>query len=172
MARTFTGIGDEDLLIVRCGVPKYLADIPGPISIVDEQAVTTSRQSAIRPHQRLGSRALQERPCFRVNRSAQEIVARGIADVEFNRGIKRGEFNQIRLAKVAIFCRRINSERFFAQLAYISCGRDSEDTARHSSNRAALECYAARAHLRGFSITITRTDGFLAVIQAMVGNLE
>ena len=53
--------------------------------------------------QRFRRGALHKCARLRIDRSAQEIVGRGVANIELDRGIERREIDQIRLAKIAGF---------------------------------------------------------------------
>lgn len=57
--------------------------------------------------QRLGSGALEEGPGLGVDGRAEEVVGRGVADVETDGRVKRGEIDEVRGKEVAGFARRL-----------------------------------------------------------------
>src|SRR5580765_2711797 len=70
---------------------------------MDKQAVTEGLKFVEGPNKCFGGGALHERASLRVNRRAEEIVGRCIADVEMNGGIESCQFDELWLAKGAIF---------------------------------------------------------------------
>ena len=88
--------------------------------------------------QRFRRGPLQKGSRLRVNRSAQKIVGRRIADVELDRRIKRGEFHEVRLEKIAGFRGRMICERLLPKLREILDRREAEKFRRqHPQWRAA-----------------------------------
>ena len=63
----------------------------------------------------LGGGPLQESARRSVNRSAEEVVGGGVADVELDARVERRDIHQVRPAKVARLPRRLGGERFRAQ---------------------------------------------------------
>jgi len=72
----------------------------------------------MRPHQGFGSGPLHERPGLLVHRAAQEIIGRGIADIEFDGWIKACELHQIRNSEVPVFFGRLKAKCGLTQLIY------------------------------------------------------
>ena len=90
------GIGDEDLLAFRSGIPEHFGDIPRAVSVVDQQAVALRLEASLYPQQRFRGGALQESPGLIVKLRAHKIVGCGIADVQVNGAVQRLDFHQIR----------------------------------------------------------------------------
>src|ERR1700674_3873383 len=47
MTRSFSRVGDENFLVVRRRVPENFGYVPGPVSVVNKQAVTQRLQLAV-----------------------------------------------------------------------------------------------------------------------------
>src|SRR6185295_15973932 len=75
---------------------------------MNNQSVTLLTKRAMGAPQRLGGWPLQESARFAIDRATQEIIRRGITDVEFDRRIELDQLNQIGLAKDAFFVRRLS----------------------------------------------------------------
>ena len=64
----------------------------------------------MRAQQGFGGGALHEGARLRVDGRAEKIVGGGVANVELDGGVELGEFDEIGLAKVAGFDRRLGGE--------------------------------------------------------------
>src|SRR5436305_13891710 len=84
VARALRGIGYENLALGWRGVPENLRYIPRTIGVVNEQSVAVGLEVDERVREGCSRWALEEGACLRVHRSAEEIVVRGIADVQMN----------------------------------------------------------------------------------------
>jgi hypothetical protein len=73
---------------------------------VDEQAVAVGFKAAQRAHQGFGRGTLKEGAGLGVDRRAQEVVFGGVANIEVNVRIERGELDEVRRAKFAVLARR------------------------------------------------------------------
>ena len=79
-------VGDE------CGVREELPKPPlrfrRPIGVEDRQSVALLHQIAMGPQERPRGGTLEERSGRGVNRSAQEVIRRGIANIEFDPAVE------------------------------------------------------------------------------------
>ena len=93
---------------------------------MDNQAVALRLELAMGADESLGRGPLQKCARLRVNGRAEKVVGGGIADVEFDGGIERDQFNQIGLEKCPLLARRLLFERLCAQFLYRTKRRDVE----------------------------------------------
>ena len=117
VARTFRRIGDEHLLVVRRRVPEHFRHIPGPVGIVQDQAIAILAQLGVNPHHRLRRRPLQERPRLVVQLNPHEIVRGRVANIQPDRGIQLRHFHEVRLPELAGLDRRGRRQRPLPQLS-------------------------------------------------------
>src|SRR5271163_3023453 len=106
VARTLRWIGDEDFAFGRSGVPENFGDVPGTIGVMNQQAVPERPKFVEGADKSFGGRSLQKRASLRVDRRTKKIVRGGVTDVEMDSGIKSSQFDELRLAKVAVFVGR------------------------------------------------------------------
>src|SRR5579859_1758441 len=99
VARALAGVGDEDALVGWCTVPKHFRDVPGPVGVVNQQAVTHGVQLLMRAHQSFGGGALHESTRVRIEDSPHEIVGSSVANVELDGRVERRQLHKIGLAK-------------------------------------------------------------------------
>src|ERR1035437_10130995 len=116
------------------------------------------------PHHRLGCRPLHESPGLLVHRAAQEIIGRGIADIELDSWIQGCEFHQVWRSKVSVFSGRLQRKGDLAQLIYRLQRLDAKYFAVFRPDRAALEDDIAYFHFRGNPVLVTRKDEVFMVI--------
>src|SRR5712671_626113 len=88
VSRALRGVGDEYLTLVGRSVPENLGHVPGAVSVVNEQAVAETFEMKKSAHKSFGCGALEKGAGLRVDRGAEEVVGRGIADVEVNGGVE------------------------------------------------------------------------------------
>ncbi len=81
-------ISDENLFVVRRGIPEDFRDVPRPVAIVDKQTVSLSLEFAMGAKQCFRRWPLEKGPRLGVNGRTQKIVRGGVADVELDRGIE------------------------------------------------------------------------------------
>ena len=77
------------------GIPEHFRHVPRTVGIVYQQAVATRPQRSRCPHQRERGGALQERVGRRVEDAAQEVVGRGVADVEMDARVERCGLDEV-----------------------------------------------------------------------------
>ncbi len=83
------------MLVGRRRVPEDLRDVPGTVRVVDQQPVAFGGERAVDADERFRRRALQERACLLVERSAEKVVRRRVADVETDRRIEGDHLDEI-----------------------------------------------------------------------------
>src|SRR5262245_21510081 len=83
-------------------------------------------ERAVCPEKCLGGRTLKKRPRLRVHRRADEVVRRGIANIELDGGIERRELHQIRRAMRSRFNRRLGRQCLGAKLGHGAHRRQSD----------------------------------------------
>ena len=173
MPRPLGRVGDEDVLLRRRRVPEHLGDRPRPVGVVDQQPVAALREPAVGFHQGLGGGALQVGlGRRRVERGAEEVVRRGVAQIELDRRVEGTQFDQIDLAEFALLARRPGGLDFPQQFRDRPLGLDAEGAAVLAVEPPALEDDARRFHLGRLAGRAAGEDQFLAVIQPVVGELE
>src|ERR1043166_461838 len=69
-----------------------------------------------RAQERLGRGTLQKGSCLGVNGRAEKIVFRGVANVQMNGSVQRGELHKVGRAKFSGFVRWFSRQRLFAKL--------------------------------------------------------
>src|SRR5262245_57578863 len=102
MARPLARIGYELFLVLRRGDPEDFGHRPRAVSVKNEQPVTSVAQLAIGALQGFGGGALQKGAGFFVYRAAQEIVRRGVTNVELDRLVELRELDQLGFAEIAL----------------------------------------------------------------------
>src|SRR6266849_1485383 len=113
MPRSFRGVGYENFLVSRRGVPENFGHIPRPVGVVNEQAVPERLQLAVSANDRFGGRALHKRAGFGIEDGAEEIVGRRIADFKSDGRVELCQLHQIRPAKLSSLWRWLRGPRFF-----------------------------------------------------------
>src|SRR3989442_8937504 len=93
-------VGHEVMLGGGSFHPEHARDPPGTVAVEDNERVTILLDCLLDPAKGLGSGSLQERSRLPVNGPAEKVAGRGVADIELNRGIDRGYFDEIGLAEV------------------------------------------------------------------------
>src|SRR5689334_21431960 len=124
VAGTLRGIGNEDFSFGRRGVPENFGDIPGTVGVVDEQTVAERFELVEDGKESFGGRTLKKGTGLRIDGNAEEVVGCGIANVEVNGGIERGEFDQVRVAEGSFFRGRGGGEGFAAEVGDGAGGSD------------------------------------------------
>src|SRR5262245_1526986 len=168
VARALARVGDEDALRGGRRLPEHLGHVPGPVGVVDEQAVALLGESMVRAHQRLGRRALQEGARRLVDRRLQEVVRRGVAHVEPDRRIEGGDLHEIALVEVAVFFRWRGGQRLAPQLLDWSMELDREVVRVLALKRAPDELDPGRGHAGRAPALVAVEDEPLPVIEAAV----
>jgi hypothetical protein len=112
--------------MTRPSIPKDFCDIPRAVTIVNNQAISTSFEFAMGAKHRFRRRPLKESPRLGVYRGPQKIVRGGVPDVELDSGIKFDEFHQIRRTEGPLLVWRLGFERLCAQLLHRLQRRDME----------------------------------------------
>ncbi len=79
----------------RCRVPEHFRHVPRPVRIVDQNPIPERPQDPRRPHEGERRRPLQERAGRGIDDGAEEIVGRGVADIESDRRIQPGGLHQV-----------------------------------------------------------------------------
>src|SRR3989442_13066983 len=97
VARTLSGISDENPSFGRGGIPEDFRDVPGAVGIVDQQAVAEWSEVPLDAQQSFGRRALKKSASLGVDGRCKKIVRRSVTNVEVNRRIERSEFDQDRI---------------------------------------------------------------------------
>src|SRR5579884_2239407 len=95
MARAFFRVGNEGLFVWGSGVPEDFGDIPGPVGVVDKQAESAGFELLRRTSQCFRGRFLQEGFGLLVNRRTEKVVRGGVADIEPDFRIERGEIDKL-----------------------------------------------------------------------------
>jgi hypothetical protein len=98
---------------------------------VDEQAVPVGPQGAVGANERLRRRPLQEGASRRVHGDPEEVVLRGVADVEPQARLERDHVNEVGGAEGALLTGWRGGERLPAQLRHRMAGGDAKDGALH-----------------------------------------
>src|SRR5882672_1488658 len=106
MTRPLGRVGDENLLVVRRGVPENFGDVPGTISIMDEQTVTLRSQLAVDADYGCSGGALHESASFRIEDRPEKVVGGRVADFESDGRVELCQFDQIEFAKLSALFRR------------------------------------------------------------------
>ena len=83
---------------------------------MDEQEIALRSQLAVDANYRFGSGALHEGASFRIKNRSKKVVSGRVTDFEFNSRVELNQLDQIRLAKISFFWRRLRGHRFLHQL--------------------------------------------------------
>src|SRR5216684_3114881 len=122
--------------------------------------------------QGLRSRPFEERTRLGIEWTTHEIVCCGIADVELDGGVARGQLDKVGLAEVACFMRRRGGHGFAPQLAHGFERLNVKSLCIFARNFAALENDAAAQYCRGCpAILGTAKFQSLAIIETPVGKV-
>src|ERR1700691_2629312 len=89
------------------------------------------------PQHRLRRGTLQEGARRGVNRRTQEVIRGGVADVQLDARIERGDVHQVGLAEAALLRGWLRCERFDAQLGYGPHRLDTENARPGLGHRGA-----------------------------------
>ena len=106
----FIRIGDEDFAFGRRDVPENFGDVPGTVRVVDEQPVAQRLKFVENADERFGGGALHKGAGLCVDGRAEEVVGRGIANVEMKSRIENDEFDEVGLAEWTGFGGRMRGE--------------------------------------------------------------
>ena len=131
---------------------------------MDQQAIALIGQLLVHADQSLGGGTLQKGFGRLVERRAQEVVGRRVADVELDRIIKLHQLHKIRFGERAALRRRRGGERFAADFGDGATRLDPKGAAVLAVEMATLEDHVGRLHLRGLAGLVAREDQFLAMI--------
>src|SRR4051794_4888366 len=116
MTGALGGIGDELVLVGRSGVPEEFGDVPGAVSVEDQESVALLRQLAMCTQQRFRGGTLHERARGCIYGSAEEVIGSGIADVELDARVELRDVDEIRAPKRALLEWRAGGPGFGSQL--------------------------------------------------------
>ena len=106
VARPFRRIGDEHLLMVRRRIPEHFRHIPGPVSVVKNQAIAILAQLGVNPRHRLRRRTLQKRPRLVVQLNPHEVVRGRVTNIQPDRRVQLRHFHEVRPPELAGLDRR------------------------------------------------------------------
>ena len=106
----FLWIGDEDFAFGSRDVPEHFGDVPRAVGVVDEQAVAKRLKFVENADESFGGGTLHKGAGLGVDGRAEEVVGRGVANVEMEGRIERGEFDEVRLAEWTGFGGRMRGE--------------------------------------------------------------
>src|SRR6266404_2866025 len=106
VARALRGIRNKDFAFRRSGVPENFRDVPRAIGVVDQQAVAEGLEFLLDAEEGIGSGTLQKGAGLRIDGSAEKVVGGGVANIQVNGRIAKGQFDQFRFSKRASFLRR------------------------------------------------------------------
>ena len=122
--RALRGVGHEDFSFGWRRVPEDFRNVPGPVGVVDQQAIAKRLQLLQHTQKRLRGRPLKKCPRLRIDGRAQKVVRRGVANVEMNGRIERRQLSKVRLAKIAGLLRRRCCQRLAPERLYRARGSD------------------------------------------------